>query len=158
MNSSRFSVVNSAAAVATALALGACGEDSKKDNSASTSGTTESEAGTSAPAGKSIQTIAINETEFKLIPSDPKVAKAGVVTFKVKNAGATVHALEVDGPKGEVETDEIQPGDAADLKVDLGKAGTFEMYCPVGDHRAQGMAGEITVAGGGSGSDGHGGY
>ena len=145
MNLRRLSVL----AVA-ALALAACGEESS-DDAAGTNGTTETEAAEPAPTGKSTQTIKVVETEFALSPQNPKVDKAGVVTFDVKNDGKVVHALEVEGPKGEVETEEIQPAESAKLKVDLGKAGRFEWYCPIGNHKDQGMKGEIVVAGGGSG-------
>jgi uncharacterized cupredoxin-like copper-binding protein len=74
-----------------------------------------------------------------------------VVAFKIKNDGEIVHALEVEGPKGEVETEAIQPGKSATLEADLSKAGSYEWYCPIGNHRQQGMGGRISVAGGGSG-------
>jgi len=67
----------------------------------------------------------------------------------VRNAGETVHALEVEGPGGEVETDRIKPGSSTTLNADLDEAGRYEWYCPVGDHKDRGMKGEITVAGGG---------
>ena len=73
------------------------------------------------------------------------------MTFAVSNAGQIPHALEVEGPNGEAKTGTIEPGKSEDLKVDLSKAGTYEWYCPIGNHKDQGMKGEIKVAGGGSG-------
>jgi plastocyanin len=75
----------------------------------------------------------------------------GSYTFHVVNEGETVHALEVEGPSGEVETPELGPGESADLTVDLSEAGEYELYCPVGGHRDQGMEGTLTVGGGGGG-------
>ena len=93
----------------------------------------------------------MSETEFKLAPANPKVSKAGVVQFKVKNDGKIVHALEVEGPSGEVKTAPIQPGKSATLNADLSKAGSYQWYCPIDSHKAMGMKGKISVAGGGSG-------
>ena len=44
----------------------------------------------------------------------------------------------------------IQPGDKTELTVDLDE-GTYEIYCPVGDHKDRGMVGTLTVGGGGGG-------
>ncbi len=49
-----------------------------------------------------VATIDVRETEFKLDPANPRIEKPGFVEFKVNNAGQTVHALEVEGPEGEV--------------------------------------------------------
>ena len=62
-----------------------------------------------------------------------------------------MHALEVEGPSGEVETEDLQPGDSADLDVDLSEPGEYEIYCPVDDHKGMGMEGTITVGGDGGG-------
>ena len=135
-------------AAAAALGIAACGDDDDASDSAS-SGTTEEEA--AAPAGPSSTSVKVVATEFKFSPANPRIAKAGTVTFSVANKGQAPHALEVEGPNGEAKTGTIEPGKAADLRVDLGKAGTYEWYCPIGNHREQGMEGEIKVAGGGSG-------
>ena len=140
---------------ALALALGACGEDRE----GSVSGTTVTSATTGAettartapaPTGRAVDTVNVSETEFRLDPANPTV-EAGIVEFRVRNDGQVVHALEVEGPTGEVETDQIQPGESATLKADLSKPGTYVWYCPVGDHKDRGMEGEITVGGGGGG-------
>jgi uncharacterized cupredoxin-like copper-binding protein len=66
----------------------------------------------------------------------------------VKNDGATLHNLEVEGPKGEaVLPENLNPGQERTLRVDLSKPGKYEWYCPVDKHRDFGMKGEITVAG-----------
>lgn len=125
-----------------ALVLAGCGSDS---NEAATTG---------GSAGG--QTIEIGETEFALDPSSVQVDSTGTVTFRVANNGSIPHALEVDGQGIEDETETIQPGDSAELTVDLSKEGSYELYCPIGNHREQGMEGELTVgaasAGGGTGT------
>jgi plastocyanin len=96
--------------------------------------------------------VDVTETEFELDPQNPRIAKPGVVQFDVTNAGKAPHALEVEGPEGEVETETIQPGGKATLKANLSRAGTYTWYCPVGNHEQQGMKGKITVGGGGAGT------
>jgi uncharacterized cupredoxin-like copper-binding protein len=136
-------------AVVVGLLVGGCGGD----NGDGSSGSGEQKSGSSASSGGGAgATVKLSETEFKIDPADPKVAKAGKVRFEVSNDGQVVHALEVEGPGEEAETDNIQPGKSATLTVDLSKPGMYEMYCPVGNHKQQGMEGKISVAGGGSGS------
>jgi uncharacterized cupredoxin-like copper-binding protein len=74
------------------------------------------------------------------------VNKAGVVEFDVTNDGSVTHALEVEGGDIEEETEDIAAGDSATLKVDLPK-GVYELYCPIDDHKEQGMTAELRVAG-----------
>ncbi|MEA2459723.1 MAG: hypothetical protein QOC95_2695 [Thermoleophilaceae bacterium] len=123
------------------IALAGCGE--KRETTTGAGAT----AGSSAAPGS----LSVSETEFKLTPSSPKVAKAGTVSIQVKNDGTTQHALEVVAPGGEVKTAPIAPGKNATLKVNLSKAGTYQWYCPIDGHRGMGMKGQIVVAGGGSG-------
>ncbi len=131
-------------ALLAALALGACGSDDNGSDSTAASTTSTS-------GGGGAESVAISETDYKLTPADPSV-KAGEVTFDVSNDGQTAHNLEVEGPDGttdvEVEMDaNIDPGQKGQLTVDLSTPGTYEMYCPVDDHKGLGMKGEITVTG-----------
>ena len=142
---SPFRLSIAALAIAAALGIAACGDDDDSSDSGS-AGTTEEEA--AAPSGAPVKVVA---TEFKFSPANPTIAKAGTVTFSVANEGQAPHALEVEGPNGEAKTGTIEPGKSEDLEVDLGKAGTYEWYCPIGNHREQGMEGEVKVAEGGSG-------
>jgi uncharacterized cupredoxin-like copper-binding protein len=128
-----------AAGLVAAVALAGCG-----------SGEEESE----APSGSSVKTIQISETDFKLEPASVTIDAAGVYTFHAVNNGTTAHALEIEGEGVETETENIAPGESADLKVEL-KKGTFEMYCPVDSHKDMGMKGSIAVGGamGGTSTD-----
>jgi uncharacterized cupredoxin-like copper-binding protein len=130
-----------------ALAIAGCGGD---DNT-----TTEAATTAGAPSADG-QVVTISETDFKLDPSDPTV-EPGTVSFEVTNDGAVDHNLEVEGPEGEQELEQdLSPGESGTLTVDLSQPGSYEMYCPVGDHRDRGMEGEVTVTGG-SGAAGGGG-
>ena len=133
--------------LAGALAFAGCGSDDSGDGGST--GAAEQSA-PAASGGGGAETVNLSETEFKIDPADPSVKKAGKVTFKVTNDGTIDHALEVEGPNGEAESDTIAAGESTTLTVDLSKAGKYEMYCPIGNHRAQGMEGSVTVAGGGS--------
>jgi len=150
MRAFRFSAA-AAAVAALGIAVGGCGEDRNDESSGSAGQETTKTEESAKPTGKAVATVSVTETEFKLDPADPSVAKAGVVKFKVKNDGQIVHALEVEGPGEEAKTKAIQPGKSATLEADLNKAGSYEWYCPVGNHKQQGMKGTIKVAGGGSG-------
>jgi uncharacterized cupredoxin-like copper-binding protein len=130
--------------VATGMLFSACGGDTSKSGGSAP-------ASSSSGGGDAMQTVKVSETEFKLDPANPSVSKAGKVSIQVTNDGKVTHALEVEGPNGEVKTSDIQPGKSATLKADLSKAGTYEWYCPIDGHKAQGMKGAIKVAGGGSG-------
>jgi uncharacterized cupredoxin-like copper-binding protein len=138
-----------ALAVAAALVAAGCGE--KRET------TTGGASGGSGSSSGGAATVTISETDFKLTPSSPAVDNAGPVTFKVKNDGDTTHALEVEGPNGEVQTDPIAPGKSATLNASLGKPGTYEIYCPIDGHKDKGMKGEIKVGSGGPSGDDNGG-
>jgi uncharacterized cupredoxin-like copper-binding protein len=133
--------------LAGSLAVAGCGDDN--DDSGSTGAAEQSAPAASGGGG---ETVSLAASEFKFTPSDPAVKKTGKVTFEVKNDGKIDHALEVEGPNGETETDAIASGQSATLTVDLSKAGKYEMYCPIGNHRDEGMEGTVTVAGGGGGA------
>ncbi|MGI9081387.1 MAG: cupredoxin domain-containing protein [Thermoleophilaceae bacterium] len=146
-----------------ALAVGGagCGED--RDGSVEPSGGGTDTTGTTAPGdtstsparsgGTPAATVKVKETEYTLHPENPKVGKVGLVKFEIENAGTLTHALEVEGPGGEVETEGIEAGKSATLEADLSKPGTYTWYCPIADHETRGMKGRITVAGGGSSTE-----
>jgi len=122
------------------VALAACGESRKE--AAGTTGTTEKE--TTQAAGAVVATVKVSETEFKLDPENPKVAKSGVVAFEATNDGKITHALEVEGPKGEVRARPFAPGQSRTIKVDL-PPGRYVWYCPIDGHKDKGMKGAIAV-------------
>jgi len=134
-----------AAALALGLGLAACGDDDD-DESAGTGTGTQEESATPAPTGPAASTVKLTETEYKITPADVDAKKDGVVEFEVTNDGSVTHALEVEGGDVEEETEDIAPGESATLKVELQK-GVYELYCPIDDHKEQGMTGELRVAG-----------
>lgn len=140
----RVARIGTVAFAAAGIALAACGEDRQEGSGGGSGGAEESSGGASP------QTVKISATDFKFDPANPKV-ETGKVSFELTNDGKAPHALEVEGPKGEVETATIQPGKSSALLADLSKPGSYTIYCPVGNHREMGMEGKVKVAGGGSG-------
>jgi plastocyanin len=118
------------ATLASALALAGCGGDDG--------------GGEETTNGTASQTFSIVESDFTLSPATVTVDGPGTYTFEATNDGGVDHALEIEGNGIEQETDTIGPGESASVTVDL-ESGTYEMYCPIGNHRDLGMSGEITV-------------
>jgi plastocyanin len=114
------------------VALGGCGSD--EDG--------EAEQSSAAPR----QTITITETDFALAPRSVDLDEPGTYAFEVVNEGQVAHALEVEGEGIEEETEALQPGERATLTVAL-EAGSYELYCPVGDHKERGMSGKVEIQG-----------
>ena len=117
------------------VALAGCGSS---DSSSSSSGGSEP--------------IKVSLTEFAFNPSQISLEKPGTYTFHAVNDGQFPHALEIEGQGVEEETEDIEPGESADLKVELSATGDYEIYCPVDGHRGKGMEGSLTVGGGAAGT------
>lgn len=129
-----------------AVAVG-CGDDDDDGGGDTTAASTEATTDTAATGGgggAGGETIDVAMTDFAFNPADPSVAP-GEVTIKATNDGQTEHAVEVEGPNGEVESDTVAPGAETTFTADLSKPGTYEWYCPISNHRDLGMEGEITV-------------
>jgi len=138
---------------ACAVLMAGCGED--RESGVKVEGGTDTAGKTSTGGGSTATTPTTSEkprvtgalalSEYRLRPKEFEMPKAGSFRFKVVNQGKTVHALEVEGPKGEVETKELKPGAKANLDVDASKDGDYKLYCPVSDHEKRGMTGKLTV-------------
>lgn len=88
--------------------------------------------------------VPVSLTEFAI--EMPDTLSAGPVTFAVTNDGTVTHSFEIENAELEEElAATLEPGETGMLSVDLA-AGTYEVYCPVGNHAAQGMETEVTVA------------
>lgn len=122
---------------AVLLALSGCGGDGAE----------------SGGTGGGGETIEIALSDFALDPATVRVDAAGTYTFRAVNDGETGHALEVEGGGVEEETDELGPGESGELTVEL-EPGTYELYCPIGGHRAAGMEGELVVGAAGASGGG----
>jgi uncharacterized cupredoxin-like copper-binding protein len=125
-------------ALALPAVIAGCGDDEDEE---ATTPATEVDGGAEAGGG---ETVEVSLVDFAIEPDQVEVP-AGAVTFDVSNDGETLHNLEIEGDGVEEELPEdLQPGQGGSLEVDF-QPGTYEMYCPVGNHADMGMVGELTV-------------
>jgi plastocyanin len=124
------------------LAAG-CGEDEDEGGggAASTPEATE-EASGGGGGGEALTLTADPGGSISWEPGELS-APAGTVTIKLVNESDTPHAVEVEGNGIEEESETITAGET-ELTVDL-EAGEYTFYCPVGQHRQNGMEGTLTV-------------
>lgn len=121
------------------LAVASCGGDDE-----GSAATTQSPATSAATGGDAAGTVIdVDEKDFTIELSTMELTP-GTYTFVTTNNGQTTHALEIEGQGVEEETEDIAPGDTAELTVTL-VAGEYELYCPVGNHKDMGMKLDITV-------------
>ncbi len=151
-------------AALAALVIAGCGSS----GSSSTAGTasaassaTPSTATTATPTSTTTTTaprpsarLTLTETEFKIQPSTPAVAKTGTIAITVHNRGTVIHALAIEGPAGIVRTADIPPGGSATLTVHIGRAGRYAFFCPIDGHIRLGMHGVLIVGHPSSGPSG----
>ena len=90
-------------------------------------------------------TIKVTEREYHIALSATS-AKAGSVTFVVRNSGKIAHRLSVAGAglSKPVSTPTINPGTTRSLTVKVA-GGKLSLWCPVPGHAALGMKGTLTV-------------
>jgi plastocyanin len=141
---------------AGALAVGGCGDDD--DDGGGNGGSTTQEEST--PAATEEPTPAPDEEGgggggggSLTLTADPGgsiswepgtlTAPAGEVSIELVNESSVPHAVEVEG-NGVEEESETVTGSNTTLSVDL-EPGEYVFYCPVGNHRAGGMEGTLTV-------------
>ncbi len=123
--------------VAVAAALGAFAVSTAALIVAATGGSISEGA---TPAARA-QTVAIEEGEFFIRPSELHVA-AGAVSFEVKNTGTVAHDLRLDATR---KTDLIAPGATATLSLGKLEPGTYQLKCTVPGHAELGMSASLMV-------------
>ncbi|OGZ02465.1 MAG: hypothetical protein A2946_02745 [Candidatus Liptonbacteria bacterium RIFCSPLOWO2_01_FULL_53_13] len=80
---------------------------------------------------------------FSFSPSSLSVKKGDRVRIVFKNAEG-FHDLKID--EFQVATKKLNGGEEETVEFTADKAGSFEFYCSIGNHRAMGMKGTLTVA------------
>ena len=145
------------AMVVAALGVAGCGDD---DDDGGSGGSGESEASSGgggaygggqdgdAGGGGGGTTLRISADPGGALKFDKSSlsGKAGEVTIVMKNPSSATapHAVEIEGQGVEEESETVDPGGTARVTAKL-DPGTYELYCPVGNHADAGMEGELTV-------------
>lgn len=89
-----------------------------------------------------VKEITVEGSPFKFMPTEIKVKKGQTVKVVFKNV-AGMHDFVVDEFKARTKVIKASETDTIQFVAD--KAGTFEYYCSVGNHRAMGMKGNLIV-------------
>lgn len=131
------------AAACAALALAGCGSDDNSDNGGGSTSTPASGGGGGGGGGSSLSLSAPSDGSLKFDQATA-TAKSGSVTIKFDNPSSTPHGVEIEGNGVEKSSDVVTSANTS-FTVDL-KPGEYEYYCPVGNHRDQGMEGKLTVS------------
>jgi plastocyanin len=144
-----------------ALAFAGCGDDDdegsngsggSEDSGASggagygSGDNTENEAGSGAGGNRTVLTLSADPGGDLKFDKSSLTAKAGDVTIVLRNPSSATapHAVEIEGQGVEEESDTIDPGGTSKVSAKL-ESGEYEFYCPVGNHKDEGMEGTLTV-------------
>lgn len=88
------------------------------------------------------QTFNIESNNFSFSVKEIKVKQGEKVTVILKNSEG-FHDFVLD--EFNVKTEVLQTGKSETVSFTADKKGTYEYYCSVGNHRAQGMVGKLIV-------------
>ena len=124
------------------LALAGCGGNESKPNAGSNKSGSSSSGSSGGGGGQQIALAAPEDGSLKFDKTELD-GKAGTVTINFDNPSTTPHAVEIEG-NGVEEASDTVTSSKTSVTADL-KAGTYTFYCPVGNHRAEGMEGTLTV-------------
>ncbi len=96
----------------------------------------------SAMTQTAVKEFTVDGSNFKFAPSTLTVNKGDTVKITFKNSGGQ-HDFVID--EFNVKTSIIGSNQQATVQFVADKTGTFDYYCSVGNHRAMGMQGTLTV-------------
>ncbi len=89
--------------------------------------------------------VTATESDFAISLSSSTLAP-GTYTFTVENTGNAPHSLAIAGPGLPVtESETVRSGGTTTMTVTL-QSGEYEVWCPIGNHRAMGMETTMTVS------------
>ncbi len=89
-----------------------------------------------------VKTFTVSGGNYFFSPKTLTVNKGDTVKIVFTNSGG-VHDFRIDAFN--VATKQIKNGETDTITFVADKSGTFEYYCSVGNHRAMGMVGTLTV-------------
>ena len=131
-------------AAVAAVVLAGCGSSGSGGGTAA-GGPSSTGNGSPGAAGSGTATaVTVDASEYTLkLPSNHM--SPGTYTFTMDNVGHATHAIELEGPGvDKAKSSTAGPGGKATLTVTL-QPGSYEMWCPVGNHKQAGMDTTITV-------------
>lgn len=89
-----------------------------------------------------VKEITVTGANFKFNPTTITVKKGDTVKLTFKSVGG-FHDFVID--ELDVKTKVVSDGQTDTVEFTADKAGTYEYYCSVGDHRKMGMVGKLIV-------------
>jgi plastocyanin len=136
-NRQRLALATGAAAATLLAAVSGCGGGSNAPEAP------PARQATTSPAQQgSVINVTVNEFSFVMAKRD---LTAGTYTFILDNVGREPHAMALKGPGlGTQQSEVVDGGKKTEWTIIL-QPGTYEVWCPVGNHRAQGMETTLTV-------------
>lgn len=96
-----------------------------------------------AGATSEVKELTLTASEFKYSQTEIRVKKGDTVKIVLTNDGQMPHDWKVD--ELNAKTKIINGGQTDTVQFTADKAGTFEYYCSVGQHRQLGMVGKLVV-------------
>ncbi len=123
-------------ALLSALTLAACGGDDEEP----------------APSNEGTEQVSLEitaeepgEEEYAFNPAELE-ADSGEVTIEMESPDGTKapHGVSLEGDGVSESGEVVQAGGTSTVTADL-DPGEYTYFCPVGDHRAEGMEGTLTV-------------
>jgi plastocyanin len=127
---------------AVVLLAAGCGDDEDEGGGGGAATPEATEEASGGGGGEALTLTADPGGDISWEPGELSAA-AGTVTIKLVNKSSVPHAVEVEGNGVEEESETITGGET-ELTVDL-EPGEYTFYCPVGQHRENGMEGTLTV-------------
>lgn len=125
----------------------ACGGEKKDDGTwldPAASSTTTMPPPATAPEVDTGATVLVTLSDGHLATQQATFPE-GPVVLTVANAGKEVHSLHVEGPGVSKALDGTLLGDASGSLEVVFQKGTYELYCPVADHRTKGETLTVTI-------------
>lgn len=116
--------------------------DTSTNTGTSTGGTQIGIDGSVNVSTGTVKEFTVTGSNFRFAPATLTVKKGDTVKITFKNSGG-MHDFVID--EFNARTKQIQGGAQETITFVADKAGSFEYYCSVGNHRAMGMKGTLTV-------------
>lgn len=87
--------------------------------------------------------ITVEGSEFKFTPPVISLKAGEKVKLTFKNTGKLLHNLTIN--ELGVATKTVSGGESDTIEFTANKTGSFTMYCSIGNHRAQGLEGDVEI-------------